>query len=401
MLSAIPLLVASSGVATSQTVINDQLQLGDVISEGTLNVVDQTDDTTAVTTATGNGLSGNVVSGSLNVQSTQDMRGAALSDTRINAGSNAGLNTNSTTATTGNTVDAGISGGGILSGDYVQTTSGAGLTSHLQITGDFARTGTMDTSTQTIANSVGFGATDSQIDAAVRQTSSADIQANGGVIFQYVSDSAILAASAVANNVTSTTAGTVTQRLSATQSNTSSIVQASQWAAWGTSQDTVTSATSTANNANLTNTGGSLDTITNQTNAAYVRAQAEETTFSYGGATTTAYGVGNSSLSGNIGSSVAIDSTQTNGGTGIQSIANFTGDNGYDAQVSSTAIGNASSGYACSTCQTTMTVRNTQTNSVDIGASATATVNTSGRSTRATTTAIGNTGSFYVTRPGP
>ena len=401
MLSAIPLLVAGSGVATSQTVINDQLQLGDVISNGTLNVVDQTDDTTAVTTATGNGLSGNVVSGSLDVQSNQDMRGAALSDTRINAGTNAGLATNSTTATTGNTVDAGISGGGLLSGTYRQTTSGGGLTSHLQVTGDFAQTGTMDTSTQTIANSVGFGATDSQIDATVNQASSADIQANGGVIFQYVSDSAILAASAVANNVTSATAGSVTQRVSATQNNTSSIVQASQWAAWGTSQDTVTSATSTANNVNLTNNGGPLDTVTNQTNSAYVRAQAEETSFAYGGVTTTAYGVGNSALSGNIGSSVSIDSTQTNGGTGIQSIANFSGDNGYDAQVSSTAIGNASSGYACSTCQTTMTVRNVQTNSVDVGASATATVATSGRSTRATSTAIGNTGSFYVTRPGP
>jgi hypothetical protein len=404
MIAAIPMLGVSCGVATSQvTVLNGQVQLGDVLSSTTLDVVDQTDDTTAVTTATGNAFSGSTVAGSVDVQSTQAMSGAARADTHINVAVNSGVNTTQTTAVTGNTVDVGTSAGGALTGSFSQVTTGAGtgqdLYAHSQISGDTAQTDVMSADNQAIANSVGFAIADGQIDASVDQSNSADLLADGGVIFQYITTQAVLASSAVANNVTSATSGTVTQALSVTQSSTGNIVQASHWGAYGTSQDTVTSATSSANNANLTNTGGSLDTTVDQSNTAYVRAQAEETSFAYGGAQVVAYGVGNSNLSGNQGPATFIDNTQSNSVGGVQSIANFSGNSGFDAQVSSTAIGNAVTGFACAPCQATLDARNNQTNSADIGASSSVTVTGSARSSRATTTAVGNTASFYVTTP--
>ena len=64
---------------------------------------------------------------------------------------------------------------------------------------------------------------------------------------------------------------------------------------------TSTNATATGNNVDATNTQGSLSVTDNQNNQSYVRAQAVETSFDYGGANVAAYGVGNSVMAGNIG----------------------------------------------------------------------------------------------------
>jgi hypothetical protein len=403
-LGGIAMLALNCGAATSQTVVlNNQFQSGDVLSDGTLNVVDQSDDTIAVTTATGNSFTGSAVAGDVDVQSTQGMSSRAFANTHITVGVSSGVNTIQTTAATGNTVDVGAAAGALLSGSFTQSTTGAqtgqDFYAHSQVTGNNAQTENMDAANQAILNSVGFGVTDARINASVIQSNTADALADGGVIFQYIAGNGILSSATVGNNVTSTTEGTTTQALSVTQSNNSQILQASHWGAYGTSQDTVTSATATANNVNLTNTGGSLDSTVNQSNSSYVRAQAEETSFAYGGASAVAYGVGNSHLAGNQGPTTYVDNTQVNSGNGIQSIANFSGDTGYDAQVSSTAIGNAVTGFACAPCQATLNARNSQTNSAGVGATSSVTVTGAARSSRATTTAVGNTATFYVTTP--
>ena len=104
-------------------------------------------------------------------------------------------------------------------------------------------------------------------------------------------------------------------------------------------------------------------------------------------------------LAGNLGPALFLDNNQVNTGGGIESVASFSGNTGYDAQVSSTAMGNAVTGYACSNCQATIDVRSRQVNTADIGARSNVTVGNTGRSSRATTTAVGNTASFYVTTP--
>jgi hypothetical protein len=203
----------------------------------------------------------------------------------------------------------------------------------------------------------------------------------------------------VANNVTSVGVGGSTAALGVSQTNTGDIVRGTEFTAFGNSQNTVTAATATANNANITNEGASLDVVTDQSNAAYVRAQGEESSYEFGGASVSAYGVGNTVLAGNLGPTVSLDNTQFNDVGGVESVASFTGDHGYDAFVASTAMGNAATGFACSDCLGGISVNNQQTNAGDVSATGSLSLTGSARSVRATTTAVGNSGSFYVTQP--
>ncbi len=401
MMAAIPMSLLLAGTATSQsTVDNTQVQLGDVFATGTLNVVTNTGDTMAVTTATGNGLTGSVVSGGVVIQSTQSSAAAIAAQSTINVANDAGPSLTSTTAATGNTGDAGISGGGTLSGAFVQTTSGGPITGEDQINGADAQTVDAAQAVQAIGASQGFGATDSTVNATVSQTNGADTTANGGTVYGFVADQGSFSAAAVGNNVTSVGVGNSTQTLGVTQRNTGALVQGAQFTNLGNSQDTNTSATATANNFNATNEQGAFTVGVDQGNDAFVHAQSVETSFEFGGATVSAYGVGNSTFAGNAGPSINLTNTQVNGAGGVESTASFTGDNGFDAFTSATAMGNAATGYACSTCGGVMSVHNSQTNNGDAAATATTSITTSARSVRGTSTAVGNNASFYVTQPG-
>jgi hypothetical protein len=400
MMAAIPMWLIAAGTATSQsTVTNNQVQAGDIFASQTLDVVTNTSDTTAVTTATGNGLTGSVVTGSVDIQSTQSTAGQVGATTTINIANDAGPSLTSTTAATGNTGDAGIEGGGALTGSFVQGATGGPIYGENQINAANAETTDAAQATQAMANSQGFGATGSSVNATVHQSSAVDTTADGGAILGYVGDQGGFSAAAVANNVTSVGVSGSTQTLDVTQSNTGALVRGAQFTNLGNSQDTNTSATATANNFNASNEGGAFNVGVNQSNDAYVRAQGEETSYEFGGATVSAYGVGNSTFAGNSGTSITLNNTQVNGSGGVESVASFTGDNGYDAFVSSTAMGNAATGYACSTCGGVMTVHNSQTNNGDAAAMVNTSITTSARSVRGTATAVGNNASFYVTQP--
>ena len=75
------------GATTSQTlpsvVLNNQVQLGDVFSQQTLNVVEVSDQTTADTTATGNAFEA-TVSGDVDMRSNQTLQADVTADTRVN-----------------------------------------------------------------------------------------------------------------------------------------------------------------------------------------------------------------------------------------------------------------------------------------------------------------------------
>nr|QQZ51656.1 holdfast anchor protein HfaD [Phenylobacterium glaciei] len=94
-----------------------------------------------------------------------------------------------------------------------------------------------------------------------------------------------------------------------------------------------------------------------------------------------------------------VDNTQFNEGGGIEAVAAYTGGEGYDGLASASASGNAVVGYACADCSGRLTVANSQTNTTDIGATATATL-TTGRSISGVANAVGNTATYYVSRPG-
>jgi hypothetical protein len=396
--------VATSGgaLADPSEVTNDQVQTGDVFSQQTLDVV-TADQTVAVTTATGNSVLGSVESGSAFVLSNQRATGSITGHTVLNVSGSPGAATSITTAATGNTGDADVTHGG-LGGTFNQAMTqgpgGTGLTARSQIEGADAEAGDIAQHTQAIANSQGFGLTNSASAVETNQSTGADTLADGGAIVGSVSGSSVISAGTVGNNVTSVGVLGSLQTVKASQDNTANLTQASQFTAYGNAQDSATQATAAANNVNLSNEGPSLRATTSQANQSYVRAQAEESSYEFGSAMTSAYGVGNSTLAGNSGSELTLDNGQLNTGGGIEAQAAFSsGGGGYDAYTSATAIGNAATGYACSACGGTISVKNRQDNYADVGASSYTSVSGAARNITATSTAVGNSGSFYVSQP--
>ena len=402
MAVAIPLLPPLCGVATSQTsqVLNGQVQLGDVTANQTLNINAVSDQTTAVSTATGNAFSGAVESNSVNVDSTQSMQGSASAHTILNVITDAGAQVSLTDVATGNAGESDALGGGTLTGTFRQTTGNVLIRADDQIEGETAQAGDVSENAQAIANTQGLGTTDGAVAATVTQSSAAATEADGGAILQYSPGTSTFSALAVSNNVTATGTGNATQTLNITQSMTGDHTQASRFIAYGQGQEIDNTTTATANNVSISNSSGGLNVVTNQDNESYVRSQAETTAFEFGTVSTTAMGVGNSVVAAETGSDITLNNTQTNGGAGIDVLASSGGSDGYDIGANATAMGNAVTGYACTVCGGRMTVRNNQTNSADVGAATTIGVDSSARSATGVATAVGNSGTFYVSSPG-
>jgi hypothetical protein len=399
-IAAIPLSIAWFGTATSQsTVDNTQDQAGNVVATQQLDVVTNSSDTTALTTSTGNSFIGSVATGNLDVQSSQTLSGNVQAQTTINVATDAGPTLQSTTAATGNSGSSVILGGGALTGTFNQSTTSATVDAESQINGPNAQTQDASFSVQAVANGQQFGSTDSVIAANVNQSNASTVTADGGVVFGDVGNTGSFAALAAGNNATSVGQGASSQSLAVNQTNTGAVTQAAIFANFGQSEVTSTSATASGNNTNITNTEGSLAVTATQDNESYVRAQAVDTSFAFGGASVSAEAVGNSTVAGNAGADVSLSNVQLEGVGGVQSIASFQGDNGSDAFVSSSASGNAVTGFACSQCGGAMNVTNSQTNLGDVSSSSDIGLTTSGRSVRGVATAVGNTATFYVTTP--
>jgi hypothetical protein len=397
---AIPLAMAWTGTATSQsTVFNGQVQGGNVTASQQLDVVTNSSDTTAVTTATGNSFVGSVVTGSLDVTSSQTGSGNVGASTVINVASDAGPTTQSATAATGNSGSAVILGGGGLSGSFLQTSASATVDAESQLNAANAQTADAAFSVQDTGNGQVLGSTDSAIGASVSQSNASNVTANGGVVFGDVTDQGSFTAVGAGNTLTSVGQGASAQAIDVSQTNTGAVTQGAVFANFGQSEITDTSAVATGNSATVTNTEGGLAVTTSQDNESFVHGQSVETSFDWGGATVSAEAVGNSAVAANVGPSLALNNTQLNGAQGVESSASFQGDTGFDAAVSSSAIGNSVTGFACSACGGVMNVTNNQTNLGDAAASTQIGLTGSARSVSGAATAVGNSATFFVSSP--
>ena len=352
---------------------------------------------TATTTATGNAYTASVDGTDLSITSNQTMSGDAFAGTEVNVASDLGESSTITTAATGNTGDAGITSG-TMSGVFNQLNDGVNVEARSWIEGQNAQAGDITSATQAIANSQGLGLVNGSAGARISQQNSANTSAEAGVVMQYTPGESSLATSAAGNNATSVGVFGSAQRLETSQNNTAAETRADSFAAYGNSYISTTSATATGNNVSITNEGGLLEVANSQNNESAVGAEAEASSYDFGAGTALAYGVGNSALAGNAGPELIFDNVQNNEG-GVEVVASFTGNGGYDATTSSTAMGNAVTGYACAVCEASMAVNNTQTNSAAVRAQSSTTVTGSARSVTGVATAVGNSGTFYVTRP--
>ena len=396
-----------SGAATSQTadsqVLNGQVQLGNVTASQSLDVTTVTDQTVATTTATGNAVTMAADSGSLDVQSSQSMQGSATATTQLTVepGGYTG-ETALTTAATGNTGEADDLGGAALTGNLVQSTGPGDITASSVVDAAEGETGDLQINTQAIANTQGVAVDGGPANVTVSQSSTASAVANSDVTLGYTAADAEFGVSAVSNNLTATGLDGGSQTLDITQSMTGAMTQAAQFVAVGQAQTSDNNATASANNISVSNDGGPLDVTASQTNTGYVRGQAESTAYSFGTASATATGVGNSAIYGESGGEITLNSSQFNSGAGVEAVSSSGGSTGYDLSSTATAMGNAVTGYACSACGGVMNITSSQSNSADV--SATAGIPYAGgagsaRSAISTATAVGNTATFYVSKP--
>ncbi len=393
---------ASSSIAWGQSpVVNNQVQNGDVFSQGTLNIVTVEDGAQQSTTATGNSVQAYGDRTDMSVTSNQTMVGSVIGQTVVNVASDLGADTAVSTTALGNTADIGINQA-TMTGVVTQTATFAdNITARTQIEGDLAQAGDITAASTAIANNANLGLTNGAAGVRVNQNSNAEVLADGGAVMQYVSGTSAISGVAVGNNISSVGDTTSAQRLALGQTNGGALVQASKFTAYGNVQTAITSTTAAGNSANVFNEGPLLDVTSQQVNSAYVRSQADSSAYQFGSATVNAYGAGNTAVAGNTGEALVLDNTQWNGVGGVEVIATFTGADGYDSYTQAVAVGNDVTGYACSDCTGSMSVNNTQTNNGDVSSTSTNSVGAQGgRSVVGVSTATGNNASFYVTRPG-
>ena len=338
---------------------------------------------------------------SANVVSTQSVQANVNSSSIETVASNGGTLAILTTASTGNTGDANIYDGGALTGTTTQTVGAFDIKALSDYRGALSHVGGISSSTQAVANSQGYGAEGSSAIVTTNQSSAATTQADGGGNLTYTAGSVLFSALGTSNNITATGTYGSAVTLNATQSMTGAHTQATVYAGAGNAQDITAQATTTGNNISASNSGPGayLQVNANQTNSAFTFSEANLTSFDFGSATANAYGVGNSVMAGNVGQQLVLNNTQVNSGGGVEVIAGFTGDTGYDAYSSATAIGNAATGFACASCNGRMTVTNSQTNSAEVGAFGGVAITTQGRNVSSVASATGNSGTFYVTSP--
>ncbi|WP_343037663.1 holdfast anchor protein HfaD [Caulobacter soli] len=385
----------ASGVATSQTTVNNnQTNANGMFADQTaqLNVVE---DVSLLATAAPNTYSGSASNADIDLISNQTNTGAADAHGELDLTGSAGTTTIATSAI-GNAGAVTVTGA-TISGVIVQTNQGA-ASAKSQVEAEDADTGDITETTLAAGNSHALTLVNGSAGARISQYNDADVAADGGAVVKYLSGTAIVAGTAAGNNIDLTGVNQSAARVVTDQYNPAANVTATQFANYGNSYMTTTAATASGNNLNAANDGTLLDVTTNQANAAYVRAQAVETSYDFGGAQATAYGVGNSVLAINTnGPGLVLDNVQLNTGGGVEVIASFEGNSGYDAGASATAVGNAVSGYVCNQCSGSMSVNNTQSNYSDVSARSTVTVGGAGRSVVGVSTATGNTATFSVT----
>lgn len=400
-----PILAVLCAAATSQAqtppsgVLNNQVQLGDVFSTQTLDVVEVSEGVGAETNATGNNLVGSVEGADLSITSNQTMVGSTQALTTVNVTTDLGDVSQINTTALGNAVEAGITQG-TMTGVYTQiATFAPEVTAVGMLEAATASGGDVGMATTAAANSISLGLTNGSAGVLVNQTSAASVLADGGAVVQYVSGTADISGMASGNTMSLIGTDTSAARVEVFQSNTSALIQASQFTAYGNAQTVATSTSAAGNVAATVNEGPLLDLTSTQYNEAYVRSQAEASSYQFGEAAATAFGVGNSVLAGNSGEAVVLENIQLNTGGGVEAIASFTGAEGYDGYARATAVGNDVTGYSCASCTGSMTIGSSQTNNADVGATATTSMGT-GRVANSTSTAVGNNAGFYVTRPG-
>lgn len=380
-------------------VVIDQLTgFGDIVAGQSLVVTD-VDTVQASTSAIANRISGAVQQDTGQATTTQAVEGDVTAETDLTLdGDTTGYVVVQTQAH-GNYLAASAYDGA-LAVDATQSATGPQVRATMTIDDDDARLlAGANVATGAYANTVALGGETASVTGSVDQTSQTQVFASTYSAVQYIPADAAFSAQALGNAVQSNTTANSHQELEVRQTNAPSTITAEVSTNAGNAWNLAGRANAAANQANLYNSGGSMVVSTDQSNAGRVRATAVVTAYDYGAATATARAAGNEVVAGNNDIYLELDNTQINSG-GVEASAAFAGNTGYDAYVGADAVGNSVTGYTCSTCAGVLNATSNQVNNGDVSAVANTTVSGSGRAVVTGANAVGNSATFYVSRPG-
>jgi len=392
-----------------------QVNLGDVFATQTLNVVSVSDSTSAVTTATGNSLLTGTDSGSLTGSFSQTngkvdgSAGQVKATTYLNVAGGSGV-TNMVTAATGNTAEADASDGAVVVTTFNQTANGAPIYAENDFFGPNANATSLTASAQAIANSVTLGTTSALTTSTVNQYSAAAVDARNdhnvvdSAILDYTAGPVTLTSTALANNITAAGVSGSSQYIVSAQTSDGDHVKAGIIAYADDAQTLFGQTTVSTNNVSISNESGDLNVTSSQTNNSYTQADTALGAYEFGSADAVASGVGNALLAANYGPTTELNNSQTNNAE-VSASASFSGGNSlvdqpsYDASANSSAIGNGATAFACSDCGGVINIASSQTNNNTVGATSLIDITGANRNVSGTATAVGNSASFYVTKP--
>lgn len=389
------LLAAPAIAQNTSTVLNGQLQWGDVVS--TMNVVSRNgaQSVSAASTAVGNSVSAANLSGDLDAQSEQTMLGSALATAIIDA-DNAGAATAIATAQ-GNSGEAQTEQGN-LNLIAAQTSDGGDALARARVA--VANSQTLSAGSSAAANNFATGADHGDLNVQLAQEASNSSYAITDVDACCTGTTVAGSSSAINTYGSSSTTSTVDARYTqtATGGESRATTDVYQYRAY----DITAASTAAANSASIANEWGYTSIRGRQTSSVDVAADTRVTVGTWSGtAVASAYGVGNTTLATNIGSDMVVDVAQINTG-GVDANAQFTGSSsdGGEVLVSSTAIGNAFTGYVCSQCgDAALSGTVNQINGGNI--TSTGTISANGASAIVgSTSAIGNSATFLTTQRG-
>lgn len=387
-------LLASPAVAqNTSTALNGQLQWGDVVS--TMNVVSRNDaqSVTAAATSAGNAVSGANLSGDLDARSEQTMSGATFATATVDA-NNTGA-TNVIASVQGNTAQAQTEDGNLYL-TASQTSDGGDVLARARAA--VANSQTLSAGSSSAANNAAASADHGDLTVNLTQDASNSSYAVTDV--DACCTGTTVAGSSSAANAYGSESTTSTVTANYTQTSTGAESRATTDVYQYRAYDITAASTAAANSATINNEWGYASIRGRQTSSTNVTADTRVTVGSWSGAAVaSAYGVGNTTLATNVGSDMAVDIAQMNTG-GVEASAQFNGasNDGGEVLVSSTAIGNAFTGYVCSQCgDAAVSGTVNQINGGNITSTGTITTNGAGMIV-GSSSAIGNSATFITTQ---
>lgn len=378
-------------------VVIDQVVLGDVFSDMTVNVTPGATGAAAVATSTGNTSSALVENGDVDYDATQLQQGEVQAYSALVGGPVHGGSSTTVTKAYGNAATSSTANGTAFHTVTQTSDENVGAYSDIFLDGSDDVTATTtaaaNVSTYSTTNGTNRGFTTQTGNADVTSVTNADLCCNN--------DYVALASTASGNTITSS-GSTTTSYNGAVQTmdfGTNVFAETNTIVASGTAVNG--SATASGNSVTVDNewgyaTLGRDPSEVYQGNGADVSARS---TVELGTWTetsgSTAYGVGNSALISNVGSDTYLYANQENYGdvTGYATFDGATAD-GSHGYVSATAIGNAATATMCYTCGTEGILggRTNQLNDANVTAYGVATSN--GGYIQGAATAVGNSATY-------